>query len=133
MGVTKEMPSFPLNPWPLWGVVADQGVNVQVTAENLSTHEFETCYTSSDGSFILDAANFPTGYNEELGDIIRITAGVYYAEASVDTFLYPAGREVNLNKLLSILTGGGVNKFSHMEDRWNAIPGSVGACRSGLR
>lgn len=128
--------SFPQNPWPMYGYAPGNGVNVAVTQKNLSTNEEETVTTASDGSFILDPANLASGYSE-LGDIIRVTSGIYFKEVVCDTATYPDGREIVLDQIIptppipTYVFAGTSKKFVKMEDRL-VLAGGMPSRRSGL-
>lgn len=126
------------NPWPIVGFVPDYGIGVTVTQRNLTTGEEESVISESDGSFLLDPINLPSSADEELGDIIRITAPElgYYAEVIVNVELYPDGVEVVLTNnpitMAAVIPSGVMAKFPHMSDRVMAFPGNVSVGRGGL-
>jgi len=121
----------------MWGIVPDSGIGVTVKGTNLTTNESESVTSAGDGSFFLDAANMmPTGYNSELGDIIRITSAGYYAEVIVNVELYPDGVEVVLTNnpvtMASVIPSGVMAKFPKTDDWRMGMPGGVSVGRSGL-
>ncbi len=126
---------MPQSPFPIYGFAPDNGVNVLITMKNLSTAEEETVYSASDGSFLCDPANLPSGYDAEKGDIIRITAPAlgYYAQVIVNTELYPDGIAVVLTNnpvtMATVIPSGVMAKFPTLGSRIN---GNVSVDRGGL-
>lgn len=124
------------NPFPIWGVAPNNGVNVAIKMKNITTGEEETVYSASDGSFLCDPANLTSGYNAELGDLIRITSEGYYAEVIVNTDLYPDGIEVVLTNnpvtMATVIPSGVMAKFPKTDDWRMGMPGGVSVGRSGL-
>jgi len=68
----------PQNPYLINGTVTDGSGTAQadeiVRAHNKTTREFITTKTNDAGFYVIDCANFPSGYQN--GDIIELTAGL---------------------------------------------------------
>ncbi len=126
---------MPQNPFPIYGFAPNLGANIKITQKNLTTGEEESVYSASDGSFLCDPANLPSGYDAELGDIIRITAPAlgYYAEVIVNTDLYPSGVAVVLTNnptvMATVIPSGVMAKFPTLGSRIN---GNVSVDRGGI-
>lgn len=87
----------PLSPWALYGVISGAGAGITVTATNGTTGETQTEVTASDSSFLIDAANFTSGYAD--GDIITVsTPGYPEKTAEIDLTAYPEGIGVYVSK-----------------------------------
>lgn len=87
----------PLSPWPIYGIISGAVSGVTVTATNNTSDETQTYSTESDSSFLIDAANFDSGYTD--GDIITIsTPGYTDKTATINITSYPDGIGVYLSK-----------------------------------
>jgi len=91
-----------LFPYPIFGTVSQNGsaqAGLSVNVKNEATGESETVTTNEYGEYLVDLANFPSGYSD--GDSITVTIVDWNISASttVDTVNYPDGREVNFNHI----------------------------------
>ena len=82
----------PQNPYLIYGSV-NAGI-LSVSALNLRTNETQTIATAGDNSFVVDCANFTSGYNNS--DPVQLSAAGFTAQNIViDTKYYPDGLQVN--------------------------------------
>lgn len=89
------MPPAFFSPYIIYGLVYRAGPGVVVTGTNKRTGESLSEITTVDSSYNIDAANFPSGYQD--GDIITITVfGDFSRSTIIDLENHPDGCEVIL-------------------------------------
>lgn len=89
------MPPVFFTPYVIYGLVYGAGPGVVVTGTNKRTGETLSEITTLDSSYLIDAANFPSGYQER--DTIIITVfGDFSKSTIIDLENHPDGREVIL-------------------------------------
>lgn len=99
--------AFPQTPYPIYGYITDgsgkslSGVTVRV--KNTTTDEYEDISTTTDGSYLSDLANLPSGYNN--GDGIEVTAYSSTRTAVVSISVYPDGIRIDLKAYLNFIIG----------------------------
>ncbi len=90
--------------YPFHGFIDGAGAGVTVTATNGRTSETLTAITASDNSYLIDCANFTSGYAD--GDTVTISASGYVSgSATIDITSREDGRLISLSKTLSASSG----------------------------
>ena len=96
--------TFPQNPYPIYGFirngVGNPTVGQTVRVQNLSTLEYEDVTTESDGSYISDLSNLPSGY--EPGQQIKVLCLSISNTVLVDLISYEGGRRIDLVAYLNL-------------------------------
>ncbi len=89
------MPPAFFSSYIIYGLVYRAGPGVVVTGTNKRTGEILSEITTVDSSYLIDAANFPSGYQDR--DTIIITVFGDFSRATIiDIESYPDGCEVIL-------------------------------------
>lgn len=110
--------TFPLTPYPIFGYITDglgvalSGVTVRV--KNTTTNEYEDVSSDTDGSYLSDLANLPSGYSNLDG--IEVTAYSSTKTTTVSTYVYPNGIRIDLKAYLNFIIGSTVvDKITSLE------------------
>jgi hypothetical protein len=86
---------LPYLPYPIYGYILPAYlINVVVIAVNQTTLESISILSETDGSYLIDCANFTSGYTN--GDIIELSVYHYKTQATINMILSPAGVQANI-------------------------------------
>jgi len=101
---------FPQNPYLISGYLQGASSGVTVRAINAENGETQETLTESDGSYIIDCANFDSGYVN--GNTIFITSPIRYTNnvVIIDTANFERGKTINLKIGLSSGIISSINK-----------------------
>jgi len=92
--------AFPQTPYLLYGAISGITSSQAITAINKNTLETQAVTSESDGTFVVDCANFlPLGYSDH--DVIELAAAGRRDIISVNAGAFPEGREFDLEAVKS--------------------------------
>ena len=89
-----DLPWEPQNPYILYGIARSVAAGITVTAINKRTGESQTVQTETGGEYLVDCANFASGYNDLDTVELRVAGNVQIT--SVNSGVFPPGRQVDI-------------------------------------
>lgn len=84
---------FPFTPYPIYGIIPNFASQT-VTAKNLTTNETQTEIIETDTNYLIDCANFTSGYTNLDVIQISVTGRVYII--SINEVQFPDGRQLDI-------------------------------------
>jgi len=85
---------FPFTSYPIYGIVPNYASQT-ITAKNKTTNETQTETIQSNTEYLIDCANFTSGYSNH--DIIEITISGRVYQISINETQFPDGRQLDIN------------------------------------
>lgn len=108
-GVDKvpDLPWTPQSPYIIYGYVRlNNSDSVSLTATNKNTGETQSITSETDSSYLIDCANFSSGYTNL--DTIELSINNNKSRTTINTSLFPEGRRFDIYQ---------TKKFGHSQSR----------------